>query len=268
MPAIQPARLRRQAANLAAFFDRPELFVRHMHTLLDFYSDRARRQGQSGRPGPLIQAYHMRPPVLRALLQELLAPAEANPPAALRLCDALWGEDFLEFRQLAAMLLGQLPTSVHDGVVERLRAWIMPNLELHLIELLLSTGVERLYREQPRLLLNLISTWLDQNNPFYQQLGLHALLPLIRDPNFENIPVFYRLVQPFTRNAPSGLRPDVLDIVEALAQRAPQETAYFLRQMLIHPDAPDTPWLIRQSLKAFPEDAAEGLRQAVRATRV
>jgi hypothetical protein len=207
----------------------------------------------------------MRPPVLRALLQELLDSTQDNPATALELCDALWNEDYLEFRQLAAMLLGQIPPAAQDAVIERLQTWIGPTLERHLIELLLSTGVERLHHEQPRALLNLISAWLDSSDPFFQQLGLHALLPLVHDPSFENTPVFYRMVQPFTRSAPAGLRPDVLDVVEALAQRAPQETAYFLRQVLAHPNAPDTPWLIRQSLHAFPEDSAEVLRQAVRA---
>lgn len=272
MPAIQPARLRQQAAALAEHFPDPHAYVHSLHYLLDFYSDRARRSGQSGRPGPLIAAYNVRPPVLRMLLQELLPQAQDAPQAALRLCDALWNEDYLEFRQLAAMLLGQLSPDwgpeVGEAVIERLQRWITASLELHLIETLLSTGVERLHRQRPQLLLALIQSWLEAPKPFYQQLGLRSLLPLIRDPGFENLPVFFRLIQPFSRVIPPSLRPDVLDVLEALARRSPQETAYFLRQTLAHPDAPDTPWLVRQSLGAFPEAYQNSLRQATRGAAV
>jgi hypothetical protein len=272
MPAIQPARLRQQSAALAEHFKNPIAYVRSMHYLLDFYSDRAVRPGRSGRPGPLIQAYNVRPPVLRMLLQELLPMAEQDVQAALDLCDALWAETYLEFRQLAAMLLGQISpdwgaaggVNVSSAITGRLQHWIIPSLELYLIELLLSTGVERLHRQRPQAVLGLIQSWLEQQKVFYQQLGLHALLPLIRDPNFENLPVFFRMIQPYCRVVSPALRPDILDVVATLAKRSPQETAYFLRQLLTHPEAPDTPWLIRQSLAAFPPELAESLRQAVR----
>lgn len=272
MPAIQPARLRQQSAALAEHFKDPTAYVRSMHYLLDFYSDRAVRPGKSGRPGPLIQAYNVRPPVLRMLLQELLPLAQRDVQAALDLCDALWAEAYLEFRQLAAMLLGQLSPDwgaaegidVSTATTGRLQQWIIPALELYLIELLLSTGVERLHRQRPQAILGLIQSWLEQQKTFYQQLGLHALLPLIRDPNFENLPVFFRMIQPYCRVVSPALRPSTLDVVAALAKRSPQETAYFLRHLLTHPDAPDTPWLIRQSLTAFPPELADSLRQSVR----
>jgi len=272
MPAIQPARLRQQSAALAEHFQEPPAYVRSLHYLLDFYSDRAIRPGQSGRPGPLIQAYNLRPPVLRMLLQELLPLAQRDVQAAFKLCDALWAESYLEFRQLSAMLLGQLSPNwdsaaelaVSEAIIERLQRWITPTLELYLIELLLSTGVERLNRQRPQAILGLIQSWLEQARPFYQQLGLHALLPLIRNPEFENLPIFFRMIQPLCRSIPSALRPEVLDVVATLARRSPQETAYFLRQLLVYPEAPDTPWLVRQSLGAFPPDLQSNLRQAVR----
>jgi hypothetical protein len=90
------------------------------------------------------------------------------------------------------------------------------------------------------------------------------LLPLICDPAFENLPVFFRLIQQLCQAAPAALRPDLLDVLAALARRSPQETAYFLRQTLIFPDSPDTPWLIRQSLSQFPPEMQSSLRQAMR----
>ena len=248
---------------LAEHFADPPAYIRHLHTVLDFYSDRARRPGKTGRPAPLMTAYNVRPPVLRTLLQELNPHLQQDPQGGLALCDALWVEPFLEFRLLAAMLLGQIPPEPPEAITERLQRWITTDLELYLIEALLTNGVERLHRQQPQALIHVIQGWLNSTKTFYQQLGLRALLPLIKDPAFENLPVFYRLIQPFCQAAPAAA-PDVLDVLAALARRSPQETAYFLRQALMYPDSPDTPWLIRQSLRQFPLETQASLRQAIR----
>lgn len=263
MPAIQPARLKQQAAALAEHFDDPPAYIRSLHHLLDFYSDRARRPGQSGGPAPLIESYNVRPPVLRGLLLELLPLVEKDGEQALALCDALWAEPYRECRELAAMLLGKLPASYVDGAIDRVKRWISPALEMYQTDLLLTTGLGSLHQERPQALLNLIQGWLEHPQVFYHQLGLRALLPLIRDPKFENLPVFFRLVGPYTRIAPAALRPEVLDLLNALAERSPYETVYFLRQMLVHPDSPDTPLLVRQSLKHFPEALQAELKQAI-----
>ncbi len=268
MPAIQPARLRQQAALLAEHFNDPPAYIRGLHYVLDYYSDRARRPGKAGKPGPLLTAYNVRPPVLRMFVQELLPMIEEDIAGGLALCDALWAEPYLECRLLAAMLLGQISPHPPQAITDRLKGWITTDVELFLIEALLSMGVERLHREHPEVLLRMIEDWLKSTQTFQRQLGLLALLPLIRDPRFENLPVFYRLIQPLCQSAPTALRPDLLDVLAALARRSPQETSYFLRQTLTFPDAPDTPWLIRQSLSHFPPELQAGLRQALREAAV
>lgn len=249
---------------LAEHFDDCPAYVRSLHYLLDFYADRARRPGLTGTPGPLISAYKVRPPVLRMVLQELVPLAQENPAQGLALCDALWAESFLEMRQLGAQLLGQIPPEPPEPIVERVQRWITPQLEFFLLECVLQDSLERVRREHPEMMVKLVQGWLESGQKFQQQIGLRALLPLIEDQRFENLPAFFRLAQPFCRVAPPGLRPDVLDVIAALARRSPQETAYFLRQTLTSPEAPDAPWLVRQSLEAFPADIQNGLRQAAR----
>jgi hypothetical protein len=97
-----------------------------------------------------------------------------------------------------------------------------------------------------------------------QQIGLRALLPLISEGNFENIPAIFRLITPFTRELPAPLRPDLLDIIKALARRSPKETAYFLRQNLELPGSTDTAWIIRQSLRQFDSETRDSLHAALR----
>jgi hypothetical protein len=264
MPAIQPARLRQQAALLAEYFDQPEAFIRSLHHLLEFYADRARRPGQSGMPAPLLQAYNVHPPVLRQILYELAPLAQAEPEQALILADAFWQWPYLEFRLLAAGLLGRVPASSAEPVIEMLQAWLGSAPELRLVDALLEDGLGTLRRQAPERMIKLIESWLSGSNGFLQHVGLQALRLVIEDREYVNLPVFFRLIQPWCRSAPSALRPYLLDVLRSLARRSPQETAFFLRQTLEMPENPDTAWLIRQVLGAFPEDARESLRAAAR----
>jgi len=105
MPAIQPARLKIQAAQLAEKFTDPPAFTLGLNELLEFYADRTYRPGQASDPQPLLKAYNVPTPVLRQVSKELSKFIVANQDAALALCDALWSKPVLEFRLLAAMVL-------------------------------------------------------------------------------------------------------------------------------------------------------------------
>lgn len=264
MPAIQPARLKQQSALLAEYFDTPPAFVRSLHHLLDSYADHVQRAGRSGEPPPLLASYKVRPPVLRQIWLELRPLAAEDPQAALALCDALWDQPYLEFRQLAASILAQVSPRPPDPVVERIQNWIKPDTEERLTILLLTQGFSRLRNENPEALLDLVEAWLTTPDVFMQQMGLRALQPFVGDLEFENLPVFFRLINPFARVAPPALRPDILNVLSALAHRSPQETAFFLRQNLHTPNSPDAPWFLRQTLQDFPPDIQESLRAAVR----
>ncbi len=260
MPAIHPARLKLQAAILAEHFDDPSTYVRSLHHLLEAYAEHILRPGQVGEPPPLLAAYHVRPPVLRYILRELIPLAQGDPVSGLALCDALWERPYLEFRLLAAHLLGQIPCDPVEPILGRLKSWIKPDVETRLLDALFTQGMSCISRCNPLALTSLADQWLKRNDVFYQQLGLRLLLPLVSDPRFENLPVFYQLIQPLTRSSPAQLRPDLLDILAALAHRSPNETVYFLRQAATQTNSPDTPFLIRQVRNEFPPDQQESLR--------
>ncbi len=264
VPAIQPARLKQQTSLLVEHFEQPAAFLRSLYYLLDFYSDRAVRPGQSGKPKSLTPAFNVRTPVLRHLLLALEPLAENNPAAGLALCDALWEQNYLEYRLLAGMLLGKIPLTSSDAVLQRINSWIGTDLEEILTTALLTNGLVRLRQEYPQKVIHFTKGWLEEPDIFYQQLGLRLLSSIIRDPEFQNLPAFFHLLQPFVIKAHPSLRPDLLDAIEILAVRSPQETAYFLRQSLEMPDNPDTALIIRQSLHKFSDDIQSNLRLQMR----
>src|SRR5512145_962522 len=112
MPAIQLARLKLQAVELAASFRQPAVFARKLDDLCEFYANRTYRPGVSGESHPsLLKSYNIPAPVLREVQHELTPLAYAEPQATLALCQSLWEEPILEHRLLAAGILGQLPAT-------------------------------------------------------------------------------------------------------------------------------------------------------------
>lgn len=266
MPAIQPARLKKQASDLVANFSQPAIFVRELHSLLDHYTDHTHRSGQAGEPAPLLGSYNTPPPVMRQVWRELTHMIKLHPADILPLCDTLWAEPNYDLRLLATHLLGQVPIEPAGPVIDRLQTWIGSGLDRHLLDGLLEQGLQQFQLKAPDQLLELVSTWLASSNLTLQQAGLRALLPMINSSWIENLPAIVRLLTPYLRVAPSRLRPDILAALTALARCSPSETAYLLRQNLSAPDNPDTPWLIRQVLDEFPDEAQVRLRAAMKET--
>jgi hypothetical protein len=267
MPAIQPARLRKQCASLAEKYQNPALFVRELQQLLDFYSERVQRSGQAGEPSPLIDAYRVRSPVLRQILNELSPLLINDPGKGIDLCDALWEQPYLEFRQLAASILGEIHYYPPDPVIERIYSWLAADMDDQLVTVLLDDGLRRLRGDNPDLVLNIIEGWFAETDVQKQRFGLRALVPFVSEPSYDNLPVFFRFMQPFSRAAPPELRQDIVSVLQALASRSPNETAYFLRQSLDHSESVDTAWFIRQTATSFPSDVEARLREAVRGRR-
>lgn len=270
MPAIQPAKLRLQAASLAELRGQPQAFVRFLRGLLELYADRTHRAGQAGEPPPLMTSYNVPQPVLRQVLHEMRPRLQQDLPTTLALCQVMWAEPYFEIRLLATHLLGMAPVQPAEPVMALLRNWLVPPPEERLLEPLFEHGLKRMRQEYPAGLLQLSREWLVRPWPdpkstlIYQQYALRLLRPLTLDPAGDLLPQIYPLIVPLLRAPPPDLRPDLLDLLEAMAQRSPQETAFVLRQNLDSPDNAQTAWLIRQVLDEFPPAQQESLKEAMR----
>ena len=267
MPAIQPARLKSQVDGLMSHFHAPDAFIRELHLILDFYADRTRRPGLTGKPKPLIRSYNVPRQVLRSIETGLLALIEANPDDALALADALWADAWFEGRRLAIDILGALPLSQADAVMERVQGWGKPCKDEDLTEMLLARGTARLRTEAPDAFLQQIERWFTAPDAATRRLGLRAIPGLAANPKFENLPILYRLLTSLLRDAESSLEGGLLRAVQALAQRSPQETAYFLQQILQTPHQPGVEIIVRRSLGRFPAPLDETLRATLRSQR-
>lgn len=265
MPAIQPARLKVQAAELVQNVPDAEKFCRAFHAYLDYYADRTYRPGIVGEPPPLLRAYHVPLQVVRAVVKELAEYAADKRDESLALADMLWSEPYLEFRLLAASLIGQVSPNPPDSIFGRIDSWTGPGTEVRLINALIISGLERLRLEQSDRYIENIETWLKSKHKFENQLGLKAIPPLLDTPGFEDFPLIFRVLDQVMRSAQPSLRPEVLAVIESLALHSPMETMYFLHQTALSGTGnPNLTWYVRHSMKFFPSDSQMYLQEALR----
>lgn len=261
MPAIQPSHLKIQAAELTQHAGDPDEFRRAYQEFLDIYADRTFRHGQVGDPRPLIRSYQVPPPVLPALEQEMNQFSIDNRESALELADALWIEPTLEFRLLAAAILGQINPKPFISVIKRIELWSGASTGDRLINTLINSGLARYLQEYPDAYLQQIEDWLSSGEKHTNRLGVRAIIPLLKSGKFEDYPQLFNQLSKIMKGEVTSLKTDILGIIEVLAVQSPEETAYFLGQLKnSNSDNAAISWYIRNSLVYFPPESQQYLR--------
>jgi hypothetical protein len=259
MPAAELSRLRAQLPLLTALFDQPAVFRRARVGLCETYADPTFRAGRT-----IIPSYRMPQLVFRQLELALAAACRAQPEQALAIVDELWAETHVEPRILAVHLLGQIPLSQGEGILDRLRKWASPHEDSQMLAALFTHGTARLRAQGPDALMDLFGEWLDDADLPKRLVGLKALRSLVDDAEYENLPPLFNLLFPLVRAAPQNLFNELSSLLTSLAKRAPTETAYFLRQVLASPTGRDTPRLTRRIMPLLSDAQQESLKSAIK----
>ena len=266
MPAIDLARLKKQAAQLADLFGRPDEFVRAVHDMLDFYVNRTMRDEGAVAPSSVLETYRTPPAILKQIENELAPLAASRPDEALELADRLWDEGWLETRLLAASLLGRIPPQ-EERLLARLTAWASQVRDPSVRAALLTTSLARLRKEMPDRFLELAGEWL---KPARQRLwphGIQALIPLIRDPNYNNLPPIFEILEDVVEAAPAIIQNELIELFDALYNDSPTETVHFLQDLLSNSETDMTATTFRRISPSLPLGLAESVRDLVKIKR-
>jgi pimeloyl-ACP methyl ester carboxylesterase len=263
MPAIDLARLRKQANRLADFFFLPDEFMKHLREMLEFYVNHSLRTVENVAPGSNLMTYRTPPAVITHIENELRAVAEANPHFALELADVLWDEGALETRLLAAFLLGRIPPQ-EERLLPRLTAWTQQIRDPNVRSALLSTSLIRMRKETPNQFLTLIREYLHPARMRTWSNGIQALIPMISDATNENLPTIYDIAEPIIEEAPSTLQNDIADLIIALYRASPSETTFMLKHVLKNTENPMTVITLRRISLSFPPPLQNELRELLR----
>jgi hypothetical protein len=263
MPAINLTRLRIQTAKLMDKFGYPEEFIRELHNFFDFYADRTLRKSAVVSPISILPSYRVPPPVMRHLEHELGARVQNDPEQIFILADILWEDGYYETRLLAAHLLSCM-TPGGEAFVERLTSWVSETRDPAVANPLLTTSLARMRSETPDEFLKLMTRWA---HPSRKKLGpnvMIALIPLLKEGNFINLPAVFNIVQPLVESAAGTSQRELSNLVCALYEASPIETAFFLRRLLSLSPHPHTNLNIRRIMASLPQELQAELREAVR----
>ena len=265
MPAIDLARLKKQTAHLADLFDQPADFLREHRDILDHYVNRTLRS-QGVAPSSVLPPYRTPTVVLRHIENELGPIAEKRPIHALELADALWDEGWLETRLLAAYLLGRIPPQ-EERLLARLTAWTQAVRDPSVRAALLTTSLTRLRKETPNLFLILVKEWLHPARQRMWSNGVQALVPLITSSDFDNLPPIFEIVEPILKASPATLQSDLKELLSALYEASPDETIYFIQQILKETKNTLTATALRRMAPELPHELALSIRETLRQKR-
>jgi hypothetical protein len=263
MPAINLARLKIQAGRLAEKFTEPDQFIRALNELLDEYTNRTIRARQVAQRLSL-PTYHTPAPVLHQVQSELTRLAGQYPGQAVALTDALWKAGTLESRLLAAYLLGTIPLDQALPSLTRLPDWLAQSPDKEIRAALLCDALARLRRENPATLLILLEDWLSSSRSSLQVWGLQALIPILNEPGFENLPAVFRILRPAILSAGPATQLDLQACFAALDQVSPTETLAFLREIITAHPVPLMLRTIRRTLPGLSPKLQAGLLELLR----
>ncbi len=260
MTAIQKARLNRQLIDLSGHFESPRDFLRSLEDILDFYAEHTLRLRSAVDAAPLLRNYHVPPQLLREMEKALAPHVEAQPEQALAIADVLWATPCVETRLLAIWMIGRLPVDPVEPVLTRVRAWGAACREDRIIDALVRQGLRRLRLDAEEAFVALLEGWLQQGEPRNVHLGLRALLAWLAESGYENYPTVFRWLTPLTRAVTLTTKEDLRQVLSLLVRRTPQESAFFLQQVLALPPSRELLALGRQLLPEFPPEQQEALR--------
>ncbi len=97
---------------------------------------------------------------------------------------------------------------------------------------LLTTSLTRLRKETPDLFIVLVKEWLYPTRKRMWSNGIQALVPLISSNDFDNLPPVFEIIRPILKASPAALQFDIQELLITLYKKSPDETLYFLQQIL------------------------------------
>lgn len=263
MPAINLARLKTQASRLSEKFSEPEAFLHDLNEMLDFYTNRTMRSTQTARRYSL-PTYRTPPPVLRQIQGELEPLAETHPIEAIALTNALWKAGSLESRRLAASLLGSIPLAQSTPAIIQLPDWLAKSTDKQILSALLTEAFARLRRESPETLFLVLEEWLKSPRSTLRVWGLRALIPMLTEPHFENLPAVFRILKPAVQSAGPTTQLELQACLATLEQVSLTETLAFLREITSEHPAPLMLRTFRRIMAGLSPELQTGLREMLR----
>jgi hypothetical protein len=262
MPGVELAKFHQQLDHLAEQMAQPEHFVHEFRGILEFYSDRTYRAGEKIKITLRLPSYHL-PRIVMQNLQQFLErkiPA-SDPENAVRVADLLWKEPEVESKSLAAQALGAVRSPYPTIIIRVIDDWIREPIEAGLLKELMDKGTRTLRKDFEVAWLEKITTLLISTSHRQIITGLLAILPLIQDETFDNLPKLYEMLYPVVSTPSSSVLPELMDVLSALIKCSPTETVSYLAQLINDTHHPNLLRAVRNIMPAMDTAGQARVRQ-------
>jgi hypothetical protein len=263
MTAINPANLIIRCTSVAELYQDPAQFVPALHQLLSAYAKRVRRTG-GVRSRSKLASYQVPPQVISTLLSQLKPYLQNSPSPGVVLADALWNEKWLEFRLLAASLLGRIPDSEIEPITQRLIQWASSAESDDIRTDLVRRICQSRLKEPPRSLSSTLDQLLTRPSNRKTEAAIALLQLLAEDRNFVNFPQIYRYLDLILAPVEETFQFELRQLLRTLAQRSEQETFPFLVNQIQSAGKPRILRLVRELLPEFSPEHQAILKNSLR----
>lgn len=264
MPAINISRLENQISNLAGLISDPAAFRQELHAVLGFYHRYAHRPAKDAVPKSFMRIYDLPDQVIKQIELGLRKTAQSHPNQVFELISELWQDDHFEARDMAAFLLGQVPIEFADRVKQQILDWLSQSLDRAVIEAIFTKSTQTIRRQTPADWRDFIRKLLEGPNPRLQNYALHALALSSDILELSAIPAVFNQIRPFLQSNDPRFDDNLRKIIAVLAEISPNETVYFLKELLSDTEGTHIESQVRTYLNAFPEEIRASLVEALK----
>lgn len=264
MPAIQLERLLQQIKQSLDPAFSPKQFSANLIELLQVHANLSYRPGTEIQVKNIIQSFKPGPLVMYHVQNKLTAISQTDPQQALRYADQIWQHDYLETKQMAAVMIGALPVENFYDASQRLEAWFHATTDKQIRYHLLHLGSENIRKNNLKDWLKMIHDWVNSGDLQKIHLGINAIEILVEDKSFENYPVIYAITNQVIEQKQDNITNILIKIYQTIIARAPNETAYFLQHSLLSAPTEQKIKFIRRCINFFPTKQQKKLREAIK----
>lgn len=264
MTAIDLTRLDQQIDHLATLYQDPAAFQEEFHTILSFYHRYSHRKQKDAVPKSFMRNYDLPEKVLAHTEARLKPLSIVHPDEVLKLIDQFWTDTFYEAREFATSLTGNLPISYSESVLELVYNWLQQPLDQAVIDAIIANASRTILQKAPEKWKDLINRLLFSSRQQSQKVGLLALARLIPSSAMDELPIFFGWIRGFLLSPDPMLDKYIQPVIEALALKSQQESAYLLREVLADSNDARVGRRIRHFLDFFDEPSKTRILTAIK----
>lgn len=235
-------------------------FARSLRAIVEYYADRTKRSATASEALILSNVLRVPGPVLSAICAAIHAHSEISPRDNLPAAQSLWEMEFRETRHIAVCLVRGLEPAELGVIFE---GWTVSCDDREVLSWMAEEGMADWWSVSGFDPWRVLRNWMAGDDYRVRHLALlGALYGLESGSSDSLLPKIFQLLKGAVVNLRSDGYSTLIELVQALARRSPQETVRFLLDE-IKRGTPGSRRLVRDCSAEFTPNLREELESAL-----